>query len=110
MSLIQDVTDTVNEMGRATVDDLLPHFPTYTRKQVHRAVNQASYIRAIKLVERGASGGKNGGGEPCVYGPPGAPVEMRLDDDEPLPTRTCVRGDYGIPRVASVWELAGAMA
>ena len=105
MSLIRQVIDLVDELKRVTVEDLEPLLPEYTRKQIHRAVNQASYIRAIKIVEHGKR--LSGGGSlPCVYGPINAVVE---DDDAPLITRTCIRGDYGIPRVSSVWQL-GAMA
>lgn len=107
MSLIQDVTDAVNELGRVTIDDLSPLFPSHSRKQVHRALHQARFERRIRIVERGETGGRHGGGEPFVYGPlSDEPIET--PDDKPLPTRTCIRGEYGIPRVASVWDLGAS--
>ena len=107
MSLIQDVVDTVNEMGEVTVDDIAPQLPQYTHIQISRALNAARFERRITLVERGARQGYRGGSLPSVYAPLGAPSDE--DDDAPLRTRTCIRGDYGIPRVSSVWEL-GAVA
>lgn len=121
LSLIQRVVDLVEEMGRATVNDVVPHFPEYTREQVARALHLANFERRIVMVEIGKRIGR--GSLPAVYGPVGENVHPRVraprpsrpelmedDDDAPLVTRTCIRGEYGIPRVASVWELAGATA
>lgn len=116
-SLVQSMIDLVEEMGRATVEDLVPLFPEHTPKQVASALHRAHFERRIAMVEIGKRIGR--GSLPAVYGPVGGDVDPRVrgprpsqletdvddDDDAPLVTRTCIRGDYGIPRVASVWEL-----
>lgn len=114
--LIQRVVDLVCEKGRATADDLAPLLPEYTRRQVARAMNQAHFERRIVMVQIGKRLGHLGS-KPSVYGPgdgvktyrrgprPSQPELPEDDDDAPLVTRTCIRGEYGIPRVASVWDL-----
>lgn len=120
VSLIQRVVDLVCEKGRATADDLAPLLPEYTRRQVARAMNQAHFERRILKVQIGKRLGHLGS-KPSVYGPGDAVKSYRRgprpsqpevleedDDDEPLVTRTCIRGEYGIPRVASVWDLGAS--
>lgn len=73
MTFTQEVAQKVEELGRADVDDLVPHFTSHTRDQVVSALHNASFRGYIVIVERGKSRGKGKGTFPSVFGPAAVP-------------------------------------
>ncbi len=71
MSLMEEVIAEVEDMGRATLDELTRCFPDIEPKRVKSALHQASFKKRIKVVEvggrKGVGGGK--GSLPSTYGP-----------------------------------------
>lgn len=67
MSLTKAVTKKVDELGRATADEVASHFPDKTPEQVRHALANSAYWKRLK-VERhclGIGGGQ--GSAPAVY-------------------------------------------
>lgn len=71
MSLMEEVIAEVEDMGRATVDDLIQAFPGVERAKLKNALNWASFKKRIKIVQAGARKGIGGGkgSFPSTYGP-----------------------------------------
>ena len=81
------VVKEVRRQGQASIDEL--HFEGKSREQVQKAMQNAvqrGLIRAIQHRQRGQHKGRLG----SIY--------VASDVEPP-------RGDFGIPRVASVWDL-----
>jgi hypothetical protein len=102
MSLMQEVTDLVNELGEVSGDALLPYLPNHSREKVFQALQNARYTKKIRLVRRGQALGLGGtkGSQPGVYGP----VE---EVDEPP---TAPSGVLPVNSVFQLGERAGAAA
>jgi hypothetical protein len=70
MRLIEQVVALVEEMGQATVDDLMPDIEgDYSRRQVQVCLRNATYTKRLVTLERGATLGRYGGTLPSLYGP-----------------------------------------
>lgn len=67
--LTNQVAEAVCELGRATVDDLSPSFPNYTRDQLARALLGAAAKRLVRVIEKG-SGSRGVAIRPGLYGSP----------------------------------------
>lgn len=99
MSLRQEVVDLVEELCGAvgvSGDDLMPHFPEFTRDQVFQALQNAKWDKKILIVEPAKA--TRAGKTQAKYGP--------------VPRVEIVR-PAGPRPVCSVWELgirAGAAA
>jgi hypothetical protein len=89
MSLLQDVVRAIRAKGEASIDEL--HFAGASRDQVQKAMQNAKtrgLIIAVRHRQRGQHKGRMG----SVY--------VAAEIEPP-------RGDYGIPRISSVWDLGG---
>jgi hypothetical protein len=94
MSKTTDVIDMIEELRAATAEDLEPHLPGMTLKQIRACLHQACFNKRIVAIGGGAGRGTGGGRTSVVYGPaPRAKV---------LPAVVC-----GMPEprpICSVWE------
>lgn len=99
MGLYHEIAEKICDLERASLDDLCPHFPNLTRKQIKGAVSTALKQKLIKVLKkaRGLGGGK--GSRQGVYGPPDVDP-----DDFPRLTPTDADPTWVRP-VSSVWEL-----
>lgn len=88
MSLIQEVAEAVRELGRATADDI--HIEGKTRRQIMKALANAVRSNLIRVVKP-TTLAKGNVRELSVY----EAVKQELGP----------RGNFGIPKVASVWDL-----
>lgn len=87
MSLTQDVALAIEDLGRATLDDLAPMFPEHTRTQVWNALKNARSAGLIVVAQLGKR--IYGGSEPSTY---------MLKPPKPIPVGCAL---------PSVWALAG---
>jgi hypothetical protein len=99
VSLYRVVAAVIEEHGPIRLDHLAEKLPQYTSQQVADAAGNAATKGMVHCVKRVHVPGGTWAGI-WAAGPKPDP-----ESDEPsmLP-----RGDYGIPKVASVWELASA--
>lgn len=103
MSLIQAVTDLVNELGEVQGDTLLQYLPDHSREKVFHALQNARYNKKISLVRRGKALGRGRGREPGVY----CPAEEVEEAEEPAPVRV---GPLPVNSIFQLGERAGAQA
>lgn len=66
MFLSDIVLGLIEDNEGSNVDDLLPHLPGYTRKQVMAALQNLSFARRVKCVRQGVQG-KHMGAKPGRY-------------------------------------------
>ena len=95
MSLIREVTNLVGKLGSASGDDLAPHLPQFTRKQIFQALQNAKWAGALSIVVPAKGRGRMGGKTPAKYGLATA-----------TPVKRVKRVRVVAPRpVCSVWEM-----
>lgn len=75
MSLMPKVEKLVRELGAATVDDLMPQFPGYTRKQIIKALQNCR--KDGRLTSNGRQTGSHGN-LPATYYPAEQHKEKRF--------------------------------
>jgi hypothetical protein len=99
MSLMRRVAAVIDDLGSANVDQVLPYFDGYTRKQILCAMQNAAEEGLIHSKGRiPRRGGPRNGSMPAPYYPgPSARVAAR----KKVPAR-----DIHCRPPASVWELA----
>jgi hypothetical protein len=106
-SLYLRVAKVIEQAGRVRTDHLQTMFPEVSAAKVAGAAKNAAFMGLIHCTERIAIGKARIG----VWAAGPAPKDDEEGDDierpePPLPPR----GQYGIPRVASVWELGSNRA
>lgn len=89
-SLVSRIAEAVRRRGQATLSDVAPDFPEYTRKQVHDALSNARDRRLLKTVSRGSGRAR---------------IESVWAPDERMGEKVGAS-----PRVPSVWDLASPPA
>lgn len=91
----------VHQMGKATVDDLMPHMQDCTRRQILNALRNANHCNGwLECDGFGPRKGKTGGGSfPATYRPAKIPVEVRRPEPQRRPFRLLKR------QVPSVFHL-----
>lgn len=95
-TLMYDVASLVIHMGKATIDDIAPHFPGWTAYQLKRALQNASAKGIIKCLHNGQQKGVRGCGA-ATYGP---------RDGKPIATAPAMKK---VRAVISVFDQSGVV-
>lgn len=87
MFLSDIVIGLIEDNEGANVDDLLPHLPDYTRKQVMAALQNLSFAGRVKCVRQGVKG-RHRGAKPGRYWLADAAVTPSVTKPQPRPVNS----------------------